>query len=139
MPPTDWRRAGELSCSCADCKELSQFLGDPNESVQRFKVRKDRRQHLHRIIEGNRCDLTHVTTRTTTPQTLVCTKTKASYQLACKIYARDIENLKRLRAVVKKIESVVASSSSTTKPKAPRKAQSKRPSHCLLAMRGAFS
>jgi hypothetical protein len=101
--PSDWRRAGKLSCSCADCEELSRFLADPNESVHRFKVSKGRRQHLHQIIDQNGCDLTHVTTRTSNPHTLVCTKTTASYQLACKFYARDTENLKRLRAVEKKI------------------------------------
>jgi hypothetical protein len=62
-------------------------------------VRKERRQHLHQIIDGNHCDLTHVTTRTGSPHTLVCTKTTASYEKACKIYARDQENLKRLRAL----------------------------------------
>jgi hypothetical protein len=102
-PSADFRRAAKLSCSCADCRELSGFLADPDESIHRFKASKDRRQHLHRIIDGNGCDLTHVTTRTGSPHTLVCTKTIASYQLACKIYARDTENLKRLQAVEKKI------------------------------------
>jgi len=106
-PSTDWRRAAKLSCSCEDCEELSQFLTDPDESVHRFKVRKDRRQHLHRVIENNGCDLAHVTSRATTPQTLVCTKTTASYQVACKNYARDTENLKRLRAVEEKIRAKV--------------------------------
>ncbi len=105
-PFTDFRRAAKLSCNCADCRELSGFLADPDKSVNRFKVSKARRQHLHRIIDGNGCDLTHVTIRNTNPQTLVCTKTTASYQLACKVYARDTENLKRLRALEKKINRV---------------------------------
>jgi predicted 2-oxoglutarate/Fe(II)-dependent dioxygenase YbiX len=108
-PPTDFRRAAKLSCNCPECLELSGFLADPNESVHRFAVRKDRRQHLHQIIDGDRCDLTHVTTRTSNPHTLVCTKTTASYQLACKNYARDRENLKRLRAVEKTIKPAAGS------------------------------
>ena len=108
-PPNDWRRADTLPCTCADCKELSRFLADPSESVHRFKVSKDRRQHLHRIIDNGRCDLTHVTTRAGSPHTLVCTKTTASYQAACKNYARDKENLKRLRTLEQKIKTAVRS------------------------------
>ncbi|MFQ5730335.1 MAG: 2OG-Fe(II) oxygenase [Planctomycetaceae bacterium] len=102
-PPGDFRRPDKLSCRCDDCRELSRFLADAHESVHRFPVRKDRRQHLHQVIDGNGCDLTHVTTRTGSPHTLVCTKTTASYEAACKVYARDQEHLKRLRAIEKKI------------------------------------
>jgi hypothetical protein len=102
-PPTDWRRTAKLSCTCADCKELSRSLADPNESVHQFKASKDRRQHLHGIIDDDRCDLSHVTTRTGNPHTLVCTKTTASYQAACKNYGRDQGNLKRLRDIEAKI------------------------------------
>jgi hypothetical protein len=66
-PPTDFRRVAKLSCSCADSRELSRFLADPDESVHRFKVSKDRRQHVHRTIDGHDCDLTHVTTRVGSP------------------------------------------------------------------------
>ena len=102
-PPTDFRRASKLSCTCPDCRELSQFLADAHESVHRFPVRKERRRHLHQIIESNSCDLTHITSRSGNPQTLVCTKTTASYHKACEIDSRDRENLKRLRAVEAKI------------------------------------
>ncbi len=103
--PADYRRPAELSCQCADCRELSRFLADPDEPVHRFRVRKDRRQHLHQIIDGNRCDLTHVTDRRGSPQTLVCTKTTASYEAACRIYERDRENLTRIKTLEKQIRS----------------------------------
>jgi hypothetical protein len=102
-PPTDFRRASKLSCKCPDCRELSQFLADAHESVHRFPVRKERRRHLHQISESNSCDLTHITSRIGNPQSLVCTKTTASYHKACEIDSRDRENLKRLRAVEAKI------------------------------------
>jgi hypothetical protein len=47
-------------------------------------VRKERRQHLHQIIDRHGCDLTHITDRRGSPQTLVCTKTTASYEAAYK-------------------------------------------------------
>lgn len=104
QPPADLRRRSELSCKCSDCRELSLFLDDPHEKVHRFPVRKERRQHLHQVIDGNHCDLTHVTTRTGRPYTLVCTKTTASHKKACQIYARDKENLKQLQAIEKALK-----------------------------------
>ena len=101
--PADFRRPAELSCTCADCRALSKFLADPDQAVGRFSVRKSRRQHLHHIIEGNKCDLTHVTERRGSPQTLVCTKTTAAYEAACHIHARDQENLTRITALQGKI------------------------------------
>src|SRR5215510_7696549 len=97
--PTDYRRPSKLSCNCGDCRELSAFLDNPNEAVHRFRVRKDRRQHLHQIIERHHCDLTHVTERRGSPQTLVCTKTTASYETACQVYERDQRLLSRLKAL----------------------------------------
>ena len=61
--PTDYRRAHELSCSCVYCLELSQFLANPELPEIRFPLNKQRRQHLHNIIDSDRCDLTHVTER----------------------------------------------------------------------------
>ena len=101
--PTDYRRPARLSCNCSDCSELSSFLSNPDKSVHRFSVRKERRRHLHQIIERHKCDLTHVTERRGSPYTLVCTKTTASYEAARQIHERDKENLIRLKALQKKI------------------------------------
>jgi hypothetical protein len=100
--PTDYRRADKLSCSCGDCGALSAFLANPDQKQGHFPLAKKRRQHLHQIIDGNHCDLTHVTERRGSPFTLVCTKTTASYQAACKIHARDLQNLSRIIALENK-------------------------------------
>ena len=94
--PADYRRDAELSCKCADCRVLGRFLASPNERECRMPLNKDRRRHLHGIIEANRCDVTHVTERKGRPFTLVCTKTTASYERACKMFERDRRNLSRL-------------------------------------------
>jgi hypothetical protein len=112
-PPTDYRRSAKLSCSCRDCRELSRFLADPRESVLRLPLAKDRRQHLHQVIDGAGCDVTHVTTRKGRPFTLVCTKTTASYEKACKTYSRDCENLQRVQAIeeiIKRTQRTVVNS-----------------------------
>ena len=72
------------------------------QKQSRFPLAKKRRQHLHQIIDGNRCDLTHVTERRGSPFTLVCTKTTASYEAACKIHERDLQNLSRIIALENK-------------------------------------
>jgi hypothetical protein len=105
QPPADFRRRSKLTCKCADCHELRLFLDDPQEKVHRFPVNKERRQHLHQVIDGNHFDLTHVTTRSGRPFTLVCTKTTASHEAACKIYARDVQNLQRLQAIEKALQT----------------------------------
>jgi hypothetical protein len=99
MPPVEpqnYRRPSRLPCNCADCRQLSRFLADTQQREARFPLRKERRQHLHGIIDDNKCDLTHVTERRGRPYTLVCTKTNASFQRASQIYKRDTDNLSRI-------------------------------------------
>ncbi len=49
--PTDWRQDVQLSCKCADCRELQAFALNPVEQIHRFRVRQDRRMHLHGAID----------------------------------------------------------------------------------------
>jgi hypothetical protein len=86
-----------------DPKMVRRFLAKADEPVHRFRVRKDRRRHLHQIIDCHKCDLTHVTERRGSPYTLVCTKTTASYDAACQIHERDKKNLTRLKVLEEKI------------------------------------
>jgi len=98
-PPTDWTRDAALGCTCEDCRALSSFLRDPALRVGRFPLRKERRQHLHRQIDSHRCDLTHVTERVGSPQTLVCTKTNGSYERRLKQFEVDQKLLGELEAL----------------------------------------
>ncbi len=97
--PKDWTQNIKLKCSCADCKELQQFLLDPKEKVHRFSVRKDRRQHLHQVINSHGCDMDHVTERKGSPQTLVCTKNRATFHRLTKEFADNTELLKEMRGL----------------------------------------
>ena len=101
--PLDYRRAADLSCTCKDCQALAEFLADPEKPQARFPMGKGRRQHLHGVIGSHDCDCTHVTERRGSPQTLVCTKTTASYEAARKIYDRDLKHLARIVAMEKKM------------------------------------
>lgn len=101
-PPEDWRQDLEISCNCADCLELQAFAVDPIEQTHRFRVRKDRRMHLHRQIEKHRLDMTHLTERKGSPQTLICNKTRRSYERRRKSYRQDVRALAALARLVKK-------------------------------------
>jgi len=98
--PTDWRRESATGCKCAGCQELSRFLDDPNRETLRLPLAKDRRQHLHQVIDSRQLDTTHVTERRGRPYTLVCTKTKASYERALKAHHVDLEHLAKIRGLI---------------------------------------
>jgi hypothetical protein len=98
--PTDWRRESTTGCNCADCQELSRFLKDPNVKTLRLPLAEQRRRHLHHIIDGKKLDTTHVTERRGRPYTLVCTKTKASYEHALKAHQVDLDHLAKTRQLL---------------------------------------
>jgi hypothetical protein len=71
--------------------------------VARFRVRQDRRQHLYGQIENHGLDMTHVTERKGSPQTLVCTKTRQTYRRQCEQHQADCENMGTLMAVLQPV------------------------------------
>ena len=95
-PPTDWRQDVTLACKCEDCRDLQKFARDPEARVARFRVRQDRRQHLHGLIEREGLDMTHETERIGSPQTLVCTKTRLTYQRQCAQHQADCASMSAL-------------------------------------------
>lgn len=99
VAPADFRRDAAVRCDCADCKELKAFLKDPAERVHRFRMRQDRREHLEQQIERHGCDADCTTDRTGSPQTLVCTKTTASFDARLKKYRDDRAHLTALRSI----------------------------------------
>lgn len=91
--PADFRRDATVTCKCADCRELNQFLANPSEEVHHFRMAEDRRRHLEYAIRENHCDLSFKTEKGRSPYTLVCTKTTASYKARLKEYHQDQERL----------------------------------------------
>src|SRR5262249_7630654 len=118
-PPADWRREARLECGCEDCQMLSRFLRDPEQRVGRFPLRKDRRQHLHQQIDRHQLDCTHVTERVGSPQTLVCTKTQASYERRKKQFEVD-------RMLLAELEALAAGIQGTTIRRAARRRTEKK-------------
>jgi hypothetical protein len=97
--PADYRRKATITCKCADCAELKEFLKNPTEPVHRFSIKEQRRQHLEHEIRHHKLDLNVTTERKGSPYTLVCTKNKASYQEELTTYHQDRERLATVRAI----------------------------------------
>lgn len=103
QPPSDWHQSVELKCSCPDCRELQSFAHDPVERVHRFRLKKERRQHLHNMIDRHRLEMTHVTERVGSPQTLVCTKDRRTFDRRMKQYHDEIAAMRTLVKIAPKL------------------------------------
>lgn len=88
-PPRDWKQATKFACATDDERQLQAFVNDPAAQVYRFRVKKERRQQLHRFIERLGLDMTHTTDRQGSPQTLVCTKTLRTFERQCAQHHAD--------------------------------------------------
>ena len=97
-PPTDWAQPITLVCRNEDDRELQAFARDPARREHRFRVKKERRQHLHQVIEQLGLDMTHVTERQGSPQTLVCTKTRRTFERQCAQHGADAAAMQALLA-----------------------------------------
>ena len=98
-PPADRAiPADGLSCDCEDCVELRRFCADPDAEVHRMPVRKALRAHLRRQIEYAGVDIRCETERRGSPHTLVCVKTRATYERRLRQYREDVVEMRRLAA-----------------------------------------
>jgi hypothetical protein len=73
---------------------------DPVERTHRFRLRKDRRRHLHQQIQRHGLDMAHATERRGSPQTLVCTKTRRTYERQCAEHNADVMAMSTLLRVI---------------------------------------
>ena len=90
VEPTDWTIGADIPCECELCARLRAFCEDPWKRVERFKVRKDLREHLHRVIDRRRLSMHLKTERRGSPHTLVCTKNRAGHERRLQEYAQDL-------------------------------------------------
>jgi hypothetical protein len=98
-PPADWRRPTQVTCTCANCQELSRFLADPTRPEWAFRAAQRHREHIEASVRTNRCDLDLVTERRGSPHTLRCTKNQASYLRRVVQREGDLAHLAQLGGV----------------------------------------
>jgi len=104
-PPSDYTREANIHCRCAHCDALLKFLIDPKEQIYRFQAVQQPRKHLEDIIRRAGCDLDCTTERIRSPQTLVCKKNTASFNVRLKKYHAECELLETIRAIEQSLPS----------------------------------
>ena len=77
---TDWSIRTLIRCSCRLCETLTQFLRASDKVRYEWKLAKNHRLHIHRIIDTYDLPVTHTTRRTGSPFTLVLAKTAAVFE-----------------------------------------------------------
>lgn len=65
----DWTITYLLGCACNDCKVLSHFLGSAH-TERDLPLNKERRQHLHNVIDSAQLPVRHTTLRKGSPHVL---------------------------------------------------------------------
>ena len=98
--PVDWAQQVSVgSQRSPELRELELFARDPVRQVHRFRINQQERQTIHQTIDQLGLDMTHVTERKGRPYTLVCTKTRATYERACQQHRSDLADMRRLLAL----------------------------------------
>ena len=95
--PDDWSIDVPLQCKCELCAALSAFLRDRQRREYPWPLAKDRRQHIHHMLDSYDVPVTHVTTRRGSPYILVLTKQKALFERAGALRKRQKTLLSWLR------------------------------------------
>lgn len=75
----DWSINSPLECKCELCKELSTFLRARDRTRHEWPLAKERRRHIHNIIDRHDLPVTHTTVHAGSPHKLVLAKQKALF------------------------------------------------------------
>ena len=82
----DWVIEARIPCDCEHCARLRAFCADPTATTVRFRMREKLRAHVASMIRMRKLDIDCKTERTGSPHTLICTKTRATYERRCMQY-----------------------------------------------------
>ena len=89
----------ELPCACGDCKDLKKFLRSKTENKIVWPLAKDRRGHIHQMIDSMGFGITHITQRTGSPHKLILTK-QASH------FAKEAKKRREAEKYLKSIQKL---------------------------------
>ncbi|EYF01215.1 2OG-Fe(II) oxygenase [Chondromyces apiculatus] len=96
--PDDWTLTHPLPCTCADCKVLSRFLHAP-DTEHDWPLNKERRLHIHRMIDGAQLPVLHTTRRQGSPYVLQLRKDASLFSRERAYRAHVKATLSALRAL----------------------------------------
>ena len=106
--PTDWRQAVTISCKCEDCRGLQVFALDAQAQVARFRMHQGRRSHVENQIRQQDLDIQCETDTKGRPQTLVCNKTRRTFQRQCEQHRADCASMNALLDLVRPVPDALA-------------------------------
>ena len=95
--PDNWSIQTPKGCSCELCKELASFLRASARVKFEWPLSKERRFHIHGIIDRHLLPVTHKTIHTGSPHKLVLTKQQALFTREEALRERQRECLGWLR------------------------------------------
>jgi predicted 2-oxoglutarate/Fe(II)-dependent dioxygenase YbiX len=93
----DWTIEAPTRCACALCQTLASFLRDRGRTRHAWPLAKEKRSHVHAVIDANRLPVTHTTTRQGSPFTLVLTKQAT-------LFEREAAERSRWKALLTRLE-----------------------------------
>ena len=108
VSPQDWVISSRgITCKCEYCSKVVRFCADPVETVLRIPVRQDIRSHISHYL-NNVIDIECRTEEKGRPYSLICTKTRRSYDNRMRQYGKDIAEMRRLLAIAEKVPDSAA-------------------------------
>jgi hypothetical protein len=76
----DWSIASPKTCNCQLCKTLETFLVDGGRIRMEWPLAKERRAHIHQVLDGHDLPVRHETLRQGSPYVLILSKTRALFE-----------------------------------------------------------
>ncbi len=98
--PNDWSIEHPLGCTCGDCAELVRFLRSSKQGLD-WSLNKERRRHIHGVLEMHELPVSHTTLRQGRPFVLQLRKLRSLFSREaayCKALRRVLGELKAGRA-----------------------------------------
>lgn len=118
--PDDWSIDFALRCSCEDCKALGGFLRS-NLTALDLPLGKERREHLHVLIDNAGLPVLHATRREGRPYTLQLRKDR-------NLFRRETEHRERAETILRELDAppAVAVRGGSRKPRPERQTVRKK-------------
>jgi hypothetical protein len=94
----DWRVAHTITCNCDFCNQLKTFLDHRDQRKLDIPAAKDKRLHLHRMIDSQGLPVSHTTTRTGRPFTLNLAKKRDLFSREKKLRQIRLDLLRQVKS-----------------------------------------
>ena len=105
-PPSDWVISSKgLNCKCEYCQDVVRFCADPGAKTLRIAARQDIRSHISDQVRRSGIDIEFRTEKKGSPHTLVCSKTRGTFNNRMKQYAEDVKEMRRLLSVAEMVSN----------------------------------